>query len=91
MTNRRSLVSLSIGIGLALFAAPPLPAKAAQEDPAPADAKEFDQQFRPLFAKHCVSCHSGAKAKGNLRLDTLKLDLGDAAARMHWATVIERL
>ncbi len=55
------------------------------------DAKTFDDQFRPLLARHCVECHRGEKPKGNLRLDNLKLDLADAATRKHWSAVVERL
>lgn len=55
------------------------------------DAQQFDQQFRPLLASHCVSCHGDNKPKGNLRLDNLPLDLADAASRAHWSAVVERL
>ena len=55
------------------------------------DAKTFDDQFRPLLARHCVECHRGDKAKGKLRLDNLTLDLADAATRKQWTAVVERL
>ena len=55
------------------------------------DPKTFEDQFRPLLTQHCVECHRGDKPKGNLRLDNLKLDFADAAARKHWTTVVERL
>jgi mono/diheme cytochrome c family protein len=55
------------------------------------DDKHFDDQFRPLFANHCVACHGGDKPKGKLRLDTLKADFADASARESWTAVIERL
>lgn len=71
-------------LGVAAVAAPPT---AGQAD----DAKQFDDQFRPLLARHCVDCHRGDKPKGNLRLDNLTLDLADAATREHWSAVIERL
>ena len=58
---------------------------------AAAEAKYFDEQFRPLFTKHCVECHSGAKPKGNLSLDVLKLDLADTVARAKWTAIVERL
>lgn len=48
-------------------------------------------QFQPFFTQHCVACHSGEKPKGNLRLDVLKFDLSDAAARAKWTAVVERL
>ncbi len=55
------------------------------------DAKQFEDQFRPLLARHCVECHRGEKPKGKLRLDNLTLDLADAATRKHWSAVVERL
>ncbi len=30
----------------------------------------YFSKIRPLFAKHCVSCHGATKQKGDLRLDT---------------------
>ena len=48
------------------------------------EAKQFEEQFRPLLAKHCVECHSGNKPKGNLRLDNLAPNFADAASREHW-------
>jgi hypothetical protein len=55
------------------------------------DARQFDAQVRPLLVSHCVSCHSGEKPKGKLRLDRLSSDLADAVTREHWAGVVERL
>src|SRR5262245_3876713 len=69
------------------LAAPPADKPADQA----AEAKEFDKQFRPLLAKHCVGCHRGEKPKGNLRLDNLTTNLGDGVARQHWAAVVKRL
>ena len=55
------------------------------------DARQFNEQFRPLLTEHCVACHSGEKPKGDLRLDNLAVDFADAATREHWAAVVERL
>jgi mono/diheme cytochrome c family protein len=55
------------------------------------DAAQFDIQVRPLLEMHCTACHGGDKPKGNLRLDTLMLNLPDDANRGHWANVIQRL
>lgn len=57
----------------------------------PDDSKKFDDQFRPLLARHCVECHRGEKPKGNLRLDNLTTDFEEAVTREHWAAVIKRL
>ncbi len=52
---------------------------------------DFDATVRPLLAKHCISCHSGEKPKGKLRLDTLPRSFADSATRDHWLEVVERL
>lgn len=89
MAERRMKVGFWVGVGLTLlaevaFAGPPTVDQAA-------DSKQFDEQFRPLLATHCLSCHRGEKPKGNLRLDSLPLDLADSATRKHWAGVVDRL
>ncbi|MBP3956970.1 DUF1553 domain-containing protein [Gemmata sp. G18] len=38
----------------------------AVEPPKPVD---FERDVKPIFAKHCVSCHGAEKSKGGLRLD----------------------
>ncbi len=55
------------------------------------DGQQFDEQVRPLLARHCVSCHRGDKPKGNLRLDNLTPNLAEAATRERWAAVVKRL
>ncbi|MBC7818969.1 MAG: DUF1592 domain-containing protein [Planctomycetaceae bacterium] len=83
MTECRRWIGMWAGVGLTLLGV----VAVGQAD----DAKQFDDQFRPLLARHCVECHRGDKPKGNLRLDNLKLDLADAATRKHWSAVVERL
>jgi hypothetical protein len=51
----------------------------------------FDGEIRPILAAHCISCHSGVKPKGDLRLDQLKPDFADEATREHWLAVLERV
>ncbi len=72
-------------LGVAAVAAPPSP------DDQTTDARQFEDQFRPLLARHCVICHSGDKPKGQLRLDNLQPDFADASIREHWTAVVERL
>lgn len=72
-------------LGWAAVAAPP-PATGQA-----ADARQFDDQFRPLLAQHCVACHSGDKPKRKLRLDNLAPDFADAATRERWTAVVQRL
>ncbi|MFO0966607.1 MAG: DUF1592 domain-containing protein [Gemmataceae bacterium] len=47
--------------------------------------------IRPVLAKHCFACHGAVKPKGDLRLDTLKPDFADPAARERWQRVLERI
>lgn len=76
-------ILFSLSVGCAAFA--------QQSGDGVADARQFDEQFRPLFTKHCIECHSGEKPKGNLPLDGLPLELADTAARAKWTAVVERL
>ena len=56
-----------------------------------ADAKFFEERFRPLLVNHCVACHGAFKPKGKLRLDSLTTEFGDAVTRARWTAVVERL
>jgi len=44
---------------------------------APVSPVDFDRDVKPIFAKHCSSCHGADKQKGGLRLDR-KPDGADA-------------
>jgi hypothetical protein len=46
---------------------------------------------RPLLEKHCHGCHGPKKAKGDLRLDELKLDFADLKTRRQWEEVAEMM
>src|SRR6476660_6650159 len=76
------------GIGFLLLAAA---AVAGPPATGQSDAKQFDDQFRPLLRRHCATCHSGDKPKGKLRLDILELNLTDTPTRKRWAAVVDRL
>lgn len=78
-------------LGLVLGASCVLHSPVSFAAPAEADVKHFSEQFSAFSAKHCLSCHSGAKPKANLDLAKLPLDLADARARGHWTSVLERL
>lgn len=56
-----------------------------------ADAKQFAEQIKPLFAKHCESCHRGNKPKGDFALDSLSLNFADKENRQRWLKVFEQL
>ncbi len=56
-----------------------------------ADARKFGDQFRPFLVRHCLTCHSGDKPKGDLRLDQLTPAFGDEGSRKQWAAILERI
>jgi mono/diheme cytochrome c family protein len=39
------------------------------DPPATPSDSDFDRDIKPLFAKHCLSCHGPEKQRGGLRLD----------------------
>src|SRR5205823_6453809 len=57
----------------------------------PTLAKQYDDQIRPFLARHCLECHSGAKPKGDFRLDQLSSDFADPTSRERWLTVLKRV
>ena len=84
MAAWRVLVGLWAGVGLTLLDV----ASPASTEPT-VDAKQFDEQVRPLLLRHCVTCHGGEKPKGKLRLDILATDFADAVIRARWTAVID--
>jgi mono/diheme cytochrome c family protein len=50
---------------VALLLVFPTPSRTAD----PPKTVDFDRDVKPIFAKHCVSCHGPEKAKSSLRLD----------------------
>src|SRR5262245_45268343 len=63
----------------------------AQAKPGKDDPKAFEDQVRPFLVKHCLACHGMEKPKGDLRLDRLGVDFGDAASRKTWQRALERV
>jgi len=47
--------------------------------------------FRGFFDRHCVTCHSGEKPKGDWRIDELGSDFSDKKNRARWENVQEQL
>ncbi len=90
MAGWRAWVGLWAGVGLTLLGVASVVASPPSIEQM-ADAKLFDNQFRPLLVRHCVACHGPDKPKGKFRLDNLTTDFADAATRAHWTAVIERL
>jgi mono/diheme cytochrome c family protein len=69
-----------IGVLLSVPASPA--ASRAEEQPTQID---FDRDVKPVFAKHCISCHGPDKQRGDFRLDR-KLDAlrgGESGASIH--------
>ncbi len=58
----RLAVSVVLVFSLLAVRAPML----AADPPKPVD---FERDVKPIFAKHCISCHGAEKAKSGLRLD----------------------
>jgi mono/diheme cytochrome c family protein len=84
MATLRPACALLVLLGLGnADAAPPADEKA--------DAQRYAEQVRPFLARHCVECHSGAKPKGDLRLDQLGPDFSTRAAGERWLALQERI
>ena len=46
---------------------------------------------RPYLAKHCLSCHGEARAKGDFRVDTLGTDFDSPKTLMRWEELMNRV
>ncbi len=90
MAGRRVWIGLWVGVGLTLLDVAGVVASPLDNGQTPA-GKFFDDQFRPLLVRHCIACHGAEKPKGKLRLDNVTVDFADAATRVRWTAVIERL
>src|SRR5205085_6576185 len=78
-------------VRLTLAAALLVAAGAARADDPRPEAKQYDEQIRPLLAKFCLDCHGGEKPKGDFRLDKLSPDFADAATQKQWQAVLSRV
>jgi len=74
------------------LAAPVRPAYSAE---AAGDSGETERllhdSVRPLFAKHCLECHQGAKPKGDLALDKMLEAKAGQQDRELWQKIAEKL
>ncbi|WP_202947332.1 DUF1592 domain-containing protein [Zavarzinella formosa] len=59
--------------------------------PAMAADKDFDTLVKPFLAKHCVSCHGEATAKGDFRVDNLAPDFGSPKLAGRWEEIMGRV
>src|SRR5687767_7722119 len=56
---------------------------------ASADAKPPADPSRKFFEQYCQTCHTGAKPKGDFRVDTLSQDFSNRENREKWLNVVE--
>ncbi len=87
---KRSLFFFALCGGAVAFA------QNAAQKPAPvfvpiSDAAGFKKTIAPFFDEHCVRCHGAAKAKGNLRVDTLSQNFLDPATKEKWGEIVNVL
>lgn len=87
MLRRLPVVAAGILTGLLLLG---LSSRSGLGQPA-LKAAASDASVRTFLAKHCVECHGPTSQKGELRLDTLSLNVSDRAAAEKWKAVHERL
>ena len=63
---------------------PSAPSASSAVQPLGPKAKSF-------LETHCVSCHSGDKPKGDLRLELTAQDFADPAIEKHWAEALDKV
>src|SRR6516225_5627905 len=56
----------------------------------PARAADSDSS-KAFFTQHCQACHTGTKAKGKFRLESLTEDFSDKANRQRWQAALEQV
>ena len=54
-------------------------------------ASGLEKTVRPFFAEHCTGCHGEKKQKGDLRVDTLAVDLQSPKIMAHWEEIMNRI
>ena len=72
MKRACGLLMSGLGLALALNLQAAEPKVDLSKLPPPVKKKDvsFDKEIKAIFDKSCVKCHSGGKAKADLRLDT---------------------
>jgi hypothetical protein len=59
--------------------------------PAAVPPGEFETSVAPFLAQHCIECHSGAKAKGDLDLAALAKNPSVLGSPQTWANMAQRV
>jgi hypothetical protein len=80
-----------ISVLIATFALGGLSVGAAETPVVGANAKPSNDPASSLFTEHCQTCHSGAKHKGDFRIEDLSADFSDRRNRERWLSVLEQL
>ncbi len=57
----------------------------------PPTPETLNKMVRPFFAEHCNKCHGEKKQKGDLRVDTLGIDLDSPKIMGHWEEIMNRM
>ena len=55
------------------------------------DSRDMESVVKPFFSQHCNSCHGEKKQKGDLRVDTLAVDLQSPKIMGHWEEIMNRI
>ncbi len=58
---------------------------------APAATTVLEKHVVTFFSQHCNSCHDEKKQKGDLRVDTLAVDLQSPKIMGHWEEIMNRI
>ena len=67
--------------------------RSAEKSPSPAHkaALNLSEPGLSFFKSYCLTCHSGEKPKGDLRLDQLSQEFADETVRDKWLEVLSRI
>jgi len=89
MGYRSTLLTLCLlTLGLAAGRTAPPAGEANKQG---AEKPAFTQQVMPFLAKHCTSCHGGAKPKAGLALDQYKEEAAVLKDRKVWDKVLQNV
>jgi hypothetical protein len=79
---------LTLAAGVSILTPLALPAAVSPSIPA---AEDYEKVVKPFFSEHCNSCHGEKKQKGELRVDTLKVDPTSPKTMAHWEEIMNRI
>jgi mono/diheme cytochrome c family protein len=53
--------------------------------------ERYEKVIQPFFQEHCTKCHGESKQEGNLRVDTLEVDLTSPEVKARWKEILQRI